>query len=247
LNRLRGLVAAAIVAAPLGADARGGAPGADAILGFRFGVPPAAPPRQTGLRTLDGGAMLAVPDSYRPEAPAPLLVMLHGAGGTPEHALALVGRLAAKRGILVLAPKSAGLTWDIIARRAYGPDVAALDGMLAKVAREYSVDPERVAIGGFSDGASYALSLGLSNGALFRNIIAFSPGFVVAPKRIEGQPSIFLSHGTRDRVLPIDLCGRRLARELKRAGFSIRYAEFGGGHEVPVELAQEALDRLSGS
>jgi phospholipase/carboxylesterase len=35
-----------------------------------------------------------------------------------------------------------------------------------------------VALGGFSDGASYALSLDLTNGDLFASLIAFSPGFI---------------------------------------------------------------------
>ncbi len=34
---------------------------------------------------------------------------------------------------------------------------------------------------GFSDGASYALSLGVPNGDLFTHIVAFSPGFMRLP------------------------------------------------------------------
>lgn len=76
------------------------------------------------------------------------------------------------------------------------------DEALAHTFEHYTVDPSRVAIGGFSDGASYALSLGLGNGDLFRHIIAFSPGFAVPPRQL-GSPRIFMSHGTKDRVLPI--------------------------------------------
>lgn len=43
-----------------------------------------------------------------------------------------------------------------------------------------AIDPAHVAIGGFSDGASCALSLGLVNGDLFTHVMAFSPGLVVA-------------------------------------------------------------------
>ena len=56
------------------------------------------------------------------------------------------------------------------------------------------VDPARLVIGGFSDGASYALSLGLINGQLFRKVAAFSPGFVVTGEP-EGKPRVFISHG----------------------------------------------------
>jgi len=51
-----------------------------------------------------------------------------------------------------------------------------------------------VAIQGFSDGASYALSLGLTNGDLFTHVIAFSPGFA-APAEQRGRPRIYVSHG----------------------------------------------------
>jgi predicted esterase len=87
----------------------------------------------------------------------------------------------------------------------------------------YAIDPARVAIGGFSDGASYALSLGLTNGDLFSHVLAFSPGFM-APAGQEGSPRIFVSHGTRDAVLPIDRCSRRIVPTLRRAGYDVAYA-----------------------
>jgi predicted esterase len=43
---------------------------------------------------------------------------------------------------------------------------------------QYNVDRSAICCSGFSDGASYALSLGLSNGDLFSHILAFSPGFM---------------------------------------------------------------------
>jgi predicted esterase len=228
-----------LLAGLLPSPARGSDPSLGALTA-RFEMPPGSSSAQTGLRALGGGALLFVPKGYRPGTPAPLIVMLHGAGGTPERAIELVQRQAARRGILVLAPKSAGATWDAILYHAFGRDVTALDSALAKVAGEYSVDPRRVAIAGFSDGASYALSLGLSNGALFRNVLAFSAGFMVS-RRIEGRPRIFLSHGRGDRVLPVELCGRALARRLEAAGYAVTYDEFSGRHELPERIAEEAI------
>src|SRR5205814_1579092 len=109
-----------------------------------------------------------------------------------------------------------------------------------QVFSEYSVDAARIALGGFSDGASYALSLGLSNGQLFRYILAFSPGFM-APARIEGQPNVFISHGTHDEVLPIRACSRRLLPVLRSRHVPVEYREFEGRHGVPAEMKREAL------
>jgi predicted esterase len=66
-------------------------------------------------------------------------------------------------------------------RGSYGPDVDFINRSLQYVFDRYTVDPARLGIAGFSDGASYALSLGLPNGDLFSHIIAFSPGFMRPP------------------------------------------------------------------
>src|SRR5947209_9737865 len=110
-----------------------------------------------------------VPASYEPDTPAPLVVMLHGAGSTAHNGLAPLLPFADKHGLLLLAPDSRLRTWDVI-MGSYGPDVSFLDQALTRLFQRHKVDATHVAIGGFSDGASYALSLGLSNGDLFTHI-----------------------------------------------------------------------------
>jgi predicted esterase len=155
----------------------------------------------------------------------------------------LLQRLADQRGILILAPDSrARDTWDII-RGQYGPDIRFIDRALGFVFERFSIDPQHLAIGGFSDGASYALSVGLMNGELFRHILAFSPGFA-APARATDKIRIFISHGDKDDVLPVERCGRRLARELSRVGYDVDYREFAGGHVVPPAMVDAAMSRF---
>ncbi len=201
---------------------------------------PAAQPYPPGERALDLGpharARLLVPPGE--PAPRPLLVHFHGAGGSAAQSLASVGGPATARGALVLAPTSTASTWDLVAG-GLGRDVAVLDAALAQVFARQPVS--RVAVGGFSDGASYALSLGLANGDLFDTVLAFSPGFVAAPGPT-GRPRVWISHGTGDRVLPIDRCGRRVVRDLTGSGYDVTYEEFDGGHVVPPGLVDAALD-----
>jgi predicted esterase len=121
----------------------------------------------------------------------------------------------------------------------FGADVRAIDGALAHVFGRVAVDPERIVASGFSDGASYALSLGITNGDLFRRIVAFSPGFM-SPASQHGAPRIFMSHGTRDSVLPIGACSRRLVPRLQGALYAVEYREFDGGHTIPPKIAREA-------
>jgi len=193
----------------------------------------------------DGGvALLAVPPRPPGAGPVPLVVMLHGATSDPNRALRYLGALAPPRGVAVLAPKSRGYTWDVILG-GYGPDVAALDDALAQTFAALPVDPARLAIGGFSDGASYALSIGLANGDLFNRVLAFSPGFV-APPMVVGQPTVFVSHGTSDPILNIEMTSRMIAPGLHDDGYPVTYLEFEGGHELPVNIAERALDDFVG-
>jgi phospholipase/carboxylesterase len=71
-------------------------------------------------------------------------------------------------------------------------------------------------------------------------VIAFSPGFM-APAGQTGSPRIFISHGTRDGVLPIDRCSRRIVPQLERAGYDVLYREFDGGHMISPDIALEAV------
>jgi predicted esterase len=185
-----------------------------------------------------GGPALFLPSHL--DGPAPFVLLLHGAGGDPARILPILEEEAERRGIVVLAPKSAGPTWDGI-RGGFGPDVEAIDIALDAVFARFPVDPARVAVAGFSDGASYALSLGVTNGDLFGRILAFAPGFLVSQVRT-GRPAVFVAHGTADPVLPIDRCSRRLVPRLRAEGYEVDYREFPGRHEVPPAQVRAALD-----
>jgi phospholipase/carboxylesterase len=195
-----------------------------------------------GLSESDRDGVLYLPSGPRMEQPAPLLLVLHGATGSGRQAIRRLERLAEDRGVILLAPDSRAYTWDIVLG-GFGPDVEFVDRALARAFSLRPVDPTCVAIGGFSDGASYALSLGLANGDLFSRVVAFSPGFVADVDR-RGSPRLFLSHGTRDEILPIETCGRRIANDVRRLGYEVRFVEFDGGHGVPAEVAETAMDWL---
>lgn len=191
-----------------------------------------------GTHRLAGQALLHVPAATGRE-PVRLAVVLHGAGGTAEQALRWLTPYAEPGGPLLLAPQAVAGTWDVIVG-GYGPDVTRLDHALHEVFARTTVDVAGVAVAGFSDGASYALSLGVANGDLFRAVLAFSPGFL-APMIRHGHPRFFVAHGTDDRALPVDACGRRLVSVLRESGYPVAYEEFDGGHEVPPHLVAAAM------
>jgi len=181
-----------------------------------------------------------IPEVLDPDNSAPLLVLLHGASGLADNWESAFF-LADSLGIVLLAIDSRAGTWDVIQFGVYGPDVAFLDAALEKTFRHVEVDPFRVGVGGFSDGASYALSVGLSNGDLFTHIVAWSPGFMV-PTRQQGRPRVFISHGTLDAILSVQTTRTQIVASLEGTGYSVHFEEFLGGHEIPDAIAQQAFD-----
>jgi len=225
----------------LGSTEPSGAGGGDGRLTARV-----TSPTQTtapGLYPLGlGGSrdgFLYVPTSYRSDTPAPIALLLHGAGHDATEMVDPIRPLADTLGLLLLAPDSRGGTWDAI-RGSFSDDVQFIDRAFTHAFARVRVDANRVRIVGFSDGGSYSLSLGMINGDLFSRVVAFSPGFIV-PRAPTGKPKMFITHGTRDAVLPIDQASRVIVPQLKSAGYDVEYREFDGGHGVTDALLGEAM------
>lgn len=167
------------------------------------------------------------------------MVLFHGAAQFAARSLEFLQAPAEAAGVALLVPQSLGRTWDVI-EGGFGPDVRSVDEALRRVFEQIEVDPTRLASAGFSDGGSYALSLGLVNGDLFSHLLGWSPGFVSAPVE-HGHPPVFVSHGTRDEILPIDRCSRRLVPRLREGGYDVTYREFDGPHLLPAEIAEDSF------
>ena len=105
--------------------------------------------------------LLYVPAGYRAREKAALALMLHGAGGDAHSGISPFLNLADEVGLVLLAPESHGRTWDVSVG-GYGPGVEFIDRALEQTFDRLAVDAGRLAVEGFSDGASYALSIGLT-------------------------------------------------------------------------------------
>jgi phospholipase/carboxylesterase len=201
-------------------------------------------PALTGLHPLGLNAerdgVRYVPANHDPAHPAPLILMLHGATGNGRRTVESLMQLADEFSLILLAPDSRLRTWDVLSG-GYGPDITVIDQALADTFARFAIDSARIAAEGFSDGASYALSIGIANGDLFTHILAFSPGFIAPPGQ-EGNPRIFVSHGRQDQVLPINHCSRLFVPQLRRAGYDVTYEEFDGPHRTPPEIARMGVE-----
>src|SRR4028118_947403 len=101
------------------------------------GTPPSGL-QPLGLSTKRDG-LLYVPKNYQPSRPAPLVVMLHGAGGDARGGLTPFQNLADATGLILLAPASRRQTWDVLVG-GYGPDIALIDQALAQTFSSYAVE-----------------------------------------------------------------------------------------------------------
>jgi phospholipase/carboxylesterase len=183
----------------------------------------------------------------------PLLVLLHGAGGTPDSILAAFRHEADRHGVVLLAPKSRAISWDLVmARRrstAAAPSLAVdlprIRAAMAALSARRPTDPARTAIGGFSDGASTALTIGLAHPQLFGSVLAYSPGMAFAPARFDPAQRIFIAHGRKDTVLPFANTARNIVPGLQ-AKVAVTFRPFDGEHGMTGEVQEEGVAFFTG-
>jgi phospholipase/carboxylesterase len=200
-----------------------------------------------GTHEIDVGDILRkiqlhVPPSVDGSVPAPLALLFHGATGKGIDMVEAFAPMADAAGMILVAPDALYVTWDALSGP-FGADLDFAAEALDVAFDRCRVDPKRIGIAGYSDGATYAIALGRASGRLISRVAAFSAGFLldVDPK---GRPDFFLSHGTTDPVLPIDLTGRVVSAQLATA-YDVQYVEFDGGHMVPPTIAWTALPWLA--
>ncbi|MGH7636382.1 MAG: alpha/beta hydrolase [Gemmatimonadaceae bacterium] len=197
-----------------------------------------------GLATPRDG-FIYIPTSYDPAEPARLLVLLHGAGGdrtqwlTPE-----IESFAELDAVVILAIESRYETWDVAFLGRYDPDVAFLNDALEWTFERVNVDRNLIAIGGFSDGGSEALGIGIANAGLFRKIIAFTPSIYLVPFG-RGTPDVFLSHGTQDEIVAFGHSSDRVVPILRNNGMDVNFFIFDGGHVMPAYVQTAAFEWLA--
>lgn len=185
---------------------------------------------------------LHVPPSVDGSSPAPLAMLFHGASGKGAPMVDAFAPLADASGMILVATDALYLSWDAITG-AFASDLDFACVALDIAFDRCRVDPGRIGLAGYSDGASYAIALGRASGGLVSRVAGFSPGFLIEvdPK---GHPAFFLSHGTEDDVLPIALTGRVVAEQLD-VDYDVQYVEFEGGHVVPGDIAAAAMPWLA--
>jgi len=195
-----------------------------------------------------GGFSLYVPEDWDGHAAMPLVVALHGGHGHGRDYLWVWLRQARARGMLVLSPTSRDRTWSIMGGG--DADAAPLAAMIESVAGRYAVDRARVLLTGMSDGATYALLLGLTADMPFTHLApacgVLHPLLLVEGRlgRARGRP-IYLVHGALDWMFPVQTA-RMAAEALEAAGAAVVYREIADlSHTYPRDENPAILDWLA--
>jgi phospholipase/carboxylesterase len=173
-----------------------------------------------------------------------LIVMLHGLGGHVGElhridVMPMTPEVADQYGVAVLFPETRGSAWDR-SLGTFGPDIAFIDAALAQTFNRLNVSPNRIALWGFSDGASYSLSMGLCNGDLFSHVAAFSPEYMSTPAPT-GHPRVFVSHGRSDPFIAVATSRNGIVPDLRNRGYAVDYVEFDGGHTIDPGARIQAM------
>jgi phospholipase/carboxylesterase len=209
---------------------------------------------------LPEGALASVPAvEHRVTKPPPLIILLHGAGQSADQAISQFEEGQDCTEAVILAPKSLGLTWDVIAkahrqaldgnilasehfRYSTSKDAGRVTAAIAALAERVETDASRSLLMGFSDGASFALALGTGRDRPFSAVVALSPGLsTVALRPARGRP-VLVIHGEKDRTLPFAFTRSTIVPALRSANLAVRFVAFSGGHEM-VEKPLEILSK----
>jgi phospholipase/carboxylesterase len=188
-------------------------------------------------------AVAYVPESIQRDQPVGLVLLLHGALRTVETFVDAHRPIADSTRVIVLAPYATYQTWDAIFLEYFGSDITVLDASLDWVFQRWSIDPAKIVISGFSDGATYALGVGRANGDLFARIAAYSPGFLIDVPA-QGKPPILISHGNEDAVLSFEYTKNTIVPTLEQLGHTVVFREFTGPHALHLASAREVLNAI---
>lgn len=195
--------------------------------------------------------------------PPPLMLLLHGLGGDEDSLFFLSGKLD---GRLFFASARApydvgegGFAWFHVR---FAPEGSVIDpdeaersrlillGFIDELVQAYGLDARRVYLMGFSQGTIMSLSAALTCPEKVAGVVAASGRIlpeviphIASPERLGGLP-IFVSHGIRDQILPIEH-GRAIRDLLSRTPVDLTYREYPMGHEIKAECVADISAWLS--
>jgi phospholipase/carboxylesterase len=154
--------------------------------------------------------------------PTSLVVLLHGLGANGADLMGLAPYWAeALPDTAFVAPDAPepcdmapyGFQWfslqdrnPLVLMQGVAAAAPVLDGFLDEILAEQGVDPQRLALVGFSQGTMMSLHVGLRRAAAPAAIVGYSGALLAGPElflQIRARPPVLLVHGDADPIVPV--------------------------------------------
>jgi phospholipase/carboxylesterase len=193
-----------------------------------------------------------LPTGYEPNYPYPLLVFLHGHGGSEEQVLSLAPRLSRRnyvciglRGPHPVDPRADGgpaFSWGLD-----GQNDARVEEYVFRAVeqtrRKYHVHSERIYLAGFCEGATLAYRLGLLFPDRFAGIISLNGCMPRHGGPLLRLPDVrhlrvLIGHGIANAVVPLALA-RGDFRLFYAAGLAVRMHTYPATHRIHPHMLRD--------
>lgn len=192
-----------------------------------------------------------------------LLVLMHGVGSNAQDLFSLESYVPSQFHVLSLqAPYAMGpdaFAWFQFSVNADGSRTidadqevrsrALLVQTVEQAAKQLGIPPERVVVGGFSQGGIMSLSLLLTQPKLLHGICVWHSRLLpevlplqVAPEELAGR-QVWLSHGTQDNVIPLTSAHLSRAR-LQPLPMTLSYREYPCAHTIHPDELRDSMQWL---
>ncbi|MCL2063003.1 MAG: alpha/beta hydrolase-fold protein [Candidatus Cloacimonetes bacterium] len=200
-----------------------------------------------------------LPDDFDPEKEYPVMIFLHGHGGSPLNSSTL-SEAFRENDIIFIMPQ-APYPWEITIRRTTNFSWMIVDfdegdyndshsivltqnyitSLNHSLREQYNVSS--FYLSGFSQGGYQTLSIGLQNQDIFDALICFGGGLALPEFLIpeNGEIPVLIVHGESDMVVTFET-GVDAYERLKAMGYNIELFPFDGAHEMSHEIIEKAIE-----
>jgi phospholipase/carboxylesterase len=196
-----------------------------------------------------------LPTGYEPNYPYPLLVFLHGQGGSDEQVLRLAPRLSRRNYICIAlrGPHPVGIRSDGRTAYSWGPDdqddplvEEYVFRAVEQTRRHYHVHSERIYLAGFREGAGLAYRLGLLFPERFAGIVSLNGALPRHGGPLLRLPEVrklrvLIGHGIANSVVPLSMA-KQDYRVFYAAGMPVAMNTYLTTHRIHPEMLRD-VDR----
>jgi len=190
-----------------------------------------------------------IPPEANSNRPVPAVVMVHGWLG--DETVMGIFKQTVPPGVAVISPRAPlavngkGYGWYWRDQGGLQPETDSLwagrdqlQAFLAGLPQQYPLDPRRIVLMGFSQGAAICNTLVLTRPGQVMGVVSLAgliPDAVIetAQPDLAGLP-VFIAHGVRDETVP--LTSAQQSRDIyTRLGAQVTYDEYPTGHKLTAQ------------